>query len=181
MIQHIEGGSNGEDIQRKQQFHCGDPHSYLSQPFQRYIIQPKNKSQQIILEDLMRRISNLLLPALLFLIILSACTSGASKPEQTVESYLNAIVEADENKITTLSCAEWEENAMLELDSFQGVEVSLVDMQCSQSGSDGDTALVACSGHFLTSYDGENMEIGLETREFELIQQSGEWLVCGYR
>jgi hypothetical protein len=54
-------------------------------------------------------------------------------------------------------------------------------MQCSQSGSDGDTALVACSGHFLTSYDGENMEIGLETREFELIQQSGEWLVCGYR
>ena len=129
----------------------------------------------------MRRISILLLPGLLFLIILSACTSGGSQPERTVESYLNAIVEADVNKIITLSCAEWEENAMLELDSFQGVEVSLVDMQCAQSGSDGDTVLIACTGHFLTSYDGENIEIGLDTREFELVQQSGEWLVCGYR
>ncbi len=123
----------------------------------------------------------LLVSGLLLLFILSACAGSGSKPEQTVESYLTAIVEADLDRISTLSCAEWEENAWLELDSFQGVEVSLQDMQCTQSGTEGDLALVNCSGQYLTSYDGEEMEIDLSSREFELVQQSGEWLVCGYR
>jgi hypothetical protein len=121
------------------------------------------------------------LTVFLLLTILTACAPGNSQPEKAVEAYLNAIVEADLEKITTVSCAEWEEDAWLELDSFQGVEVSLVDMQCTQSGTDGDTALVTCNGHFLTSYDGEAMEIDLSTREYELVKQSGEWLVCGYR
>jgi hypothetical protein len=129
----------------------------------------------------MSKISKLLVGSLLFLIILTACSTRNTQPEKVVEAYLNAIVEAKIDKITTVSCAEWEESAWLELDSFQGVEVSLVDMQCTQSGTDGDTALVTCSGHFLTSYDGEAMEIDLSTREYELVQQGGEWLVCGYR
>jgi hypothetical protein len=129
----------------------------------------------------MSKISKLLVGSLLFLIILTACSTRNTQPEKVVEAYLNAIVEAKIDKITTVSCAEWEEDAWLELDSFQGVEVSLVDMQCTQSGTDGDTALVTCSGHFLTSYDGEAMEIDLSTREYELVQQGGEWLVCGYR
>ena len=126
-------------------------------------------------------IKTMALSVLILLIALSACASRNTQPEQAVEAYLNAIVDAKIDKITTLSCAEWEESAWLELDSFQGVEASLVDMQCTQSGSDGDTALVTCSGHFLTSYDGEAMEIDLSTREYELVQQGGEWLVCGYR
>jgi hypothetical protein len=133
------------------------------------------------MEDLMSKISKILVSGLLLLFILGACTGSGSKPEQAVEAYLTAIVDADLDRITTLSCAEWEESAWLELDSFQGVEVSLQDMQCTQSGTDGDLALVTCSGQFLTSYDGEEMVIDLGTREFELVQQSGEWLVCGYR
>lgn len=129
----------------------------------------------------MLKISKLLVGGLIFLMMLSACTSRNTQPEKAVEAYLNAIVAADLTKISSVSCADWEESAWLELDSFQGVEVSLVDMQCTQSGSDGDTTLVTCSGHFLTSYDGEAMEIDLSTREYELVQQGGEWLVCGYR
>jgi hypothetical protein len=129
----------------------------------------------------MSKISKLLVGGLLFLIILTACSTRNTQPEQAVEAYLNAIVEAKIDKITTVSCAEWEEDAWRELESCQGVEVSVGDMQCTQSGTDGDTALVTCSGHFLTSYDGEAMEIDLSTREYELVQQGGEWLVCGYR
>jgi uncharacterized protein YbaP (TraB family) len=129
----------------------------------------------------MSKISKMLIGVLLCLMILTACSSSTSQPEKAVEAYLTSIVEADLTKISTLSCAEWEEDAWLELDSFQGVEVSLVDMQCTQSGTDGDTALVTCTGQFLTSYDGEAMEIDLSTREYELVQQVGEWLVCGYR
>ena len=129
----------------------------------------------------MSQITKKLLSGVVLLMILTACAAKSAPPEQAVEAYLNAIVEADLDKITTLSCADWEQQAMLELDSFQGVEVSLVDMQCTQSGSDGDTALVSCSGHFLTSYDGEAMQIDLDTREYELVKQGGDWLVCGYR
>jgi len=129
----------------------------------------------------MLQITKKLLSGVLLLMILTACAAKSAPPEQAVEAYLNAIVEADLDKITTLSCADWEQQAMLELDSFQGVEVSLVDMQCTQSGSDGDTVLVSCSGHFLTSYDGEAMQIDLDTREYELVKQGGDWLVCGYR
>ena len=129
----------------------------------------------------MSQITKNLLSGLFLLLILTACAANSTSPEQAVEAYLNSIVEADLDKITTLSCADWEEQAWLELDSFQGVEVSLVDMQCTQSGSDGDTALVSCSGHFLTSYDGEAMQIDLDTREYELVKQGGDWLVCGYR
>jgi len=98
----------------------------------------------------MSQITKLLASSFLLLLILTACVSANAEPEQVVEAYLNAIVDAKVDKISTLSCLEWEEQAWLELDSFQGVEVSLVDMQCSQSGSDGETVLVTCSGHFLT-------------------------------
>ena len=129
----------------------------------------------------MSKISKMLIAVLLCLMILTACSSSTRQPENAVEAYLTAIVEADLTKISNISCAEWEEDAWLELDSFQGVEVSLVDMQCTQSGTDGETALVTCTGHFLTSYDGEAMEIDLNTRTYELVQQAGNWLVCGYR
>ena len=118
---------------------------------------------------------------LILFFLLTACTSPSSGPEKAVEDYLTAIVNADMERISTLSCADWEEDAMLELDSFQGVKVELVGMQCSPTGKDGDTSLVTCSGHFLTSYDGEDTEIDLAERQYELIKQSGEWLVCGYR
>ena len=121
----------------------------------------------------MLRITKLLTSGFLLLLMLTACASANTEPEQVVEAYLNAIVDAKVDKISTLSCLEWEEQAWLELDSFQGVEVSLVDMQCTQSGSDGDTVLVSCSGHFLTSYDGEAMQIDLDTREYELVNREG--------
>jgi hypothetical protein len=137
--------------------------------------------KESIPEDIMSQITKLLASSFLLLLILTACVSANAEPEQVVEAYLNAIVDAKVDKISTLSCLEWEEQAWLELDSFQGVEVSLVDMQCSQSGSEGETVLVTCSGHFLTSYDGEAMQIDLDTREYELVKQGGDWLVCGYR
>ena len=64
----------------------------------------------------MSKISKILVSSLLLLLILSACAGSGSNPEQAVEAYLTAIVDADLDRITTLSCAEWEESAWLELD-----------------------------------------------------------------
>jgi hypothetical protein len=82
--------------------------------------------------------------------------------------------------MSTLSCAEWEENALLELDSFMAVDAALQDMTCSQTGTDGEKALVTCQGKIITTYNQEKSEIDLSSRTYEMTQSAGEWLVCGY-
>lgn len=128
------------------------------------------------------RTLTMILVFLTLALTLAACTgAGADAPEKAAEAYLNALVTADADRMSTLSCAEWETNAMLELDSFQAVEASLKDMVCTQTGEDGETALVTCEGQIIASYNDEDTAIDLNTRVYEMIQSGGEWLVCGYR
>ena len=130
----------------------------------------------------MRKITLILVLIFLTSIILTACSGGGGAgPEKSAEAYLNALVTADADKMSTISCADWEMNAMLELDSFQAVEASLKDLKCEQTGSDGELALVTCQGQIVTSYNGEETLIDLNTRSYEMVQSAGEWLVCGYR
>ncbi|MHB8132999.1 MAG: hypothetical protein ACYDH1_02145 [Anaerolineaceae bacterium] len=126
--------------------------------------------------------------ALLFMIvfvsstIISACAGGdaSNAAGKSAEAYLNALVARDGDKMSTLSCAEWEENALLELDSFMAVDAALQDMTCSQTGTDGEKALVTCQGKIITTYNQEKSEIDLSSRTYEMTQSAGEWLVCGY-
>lgn len=133
----------------------------------------------------MRKIATLFFVLLISSFILSACGAGGSSTAdaagKTAEAYLNALVAGDGDKMSTLSCADWEENALLELDSFMAVEAALEDMVCTQTGTDGDKALVSCQGKIITTYNDEKSEIDLSSRTYEMTQSAGEWLVCGYR
>ncbi|HEY3473040.1 MAG TPA: hypothetical protein VGK56_00440 [Anaerolineales bacterium] len=112
---------------------------------------------------------------------LSACGANDDAPARAVEDYLNALVAKDANRLTTLSCGEWEDDALLELDSFQAVEARLEGVACEQTGTDGDTALVLCRGDIVATYDAEDQEIDLSVRTYQVVQEGGEWLVCGTR
>ena len=115
-------------------------------------------------------------------LVLSACASNTDKaPAQAVEDYLNALVEKDANRLTTLSCGEWEEDALLELDSFQAVTARLEGLACEQTGTDGDTALVLCNGNIVATYNNEDQQLDLSVRTYQVLQEGGEWLVCGTR
>ena len=114
-------------------------------------------------------------------LILPACTSNRDAPVQAVEAYLNALVEKDENRLSTLSCGEWEEDALLALDSFQAVAVRLEGLACEQTGTDGDTALVLCNGNIVATYNDEDEELDLSLQTYQVVQEGGEWLVCGTR
>lgn len=130
----------------------------------------------------MRKITLIMVLIIITSIILTACGGGGvAGPEKSAEAYLNALVTADADKMSIISCADWEMNAMLELDSFQAVEATLQDLKCEQTGSDGDLALVTCQGQIVTSYNGEETLIDLNTRTYEIVKSAGEWLVCGYR
>ena len=112
----------------------------------------------------------------------AACASENSNgPVQTVENYLNALVEKDSNRLTTLSCGEWEDDALLELDSFQAVTARLEALTCEQTGTDGEIALVLCNGSIVATYNDEDQQLDLSVRTYQVVQEGGEWLVCGTR
>jgi hypothetical protein len=113
---------------------------------------------------------------------LSACASKSNDaPAKAVENYLHALVAKDENRLTTLSCKDWEDDALLELDSFQAVTARLEGVACSQTGTDGDTALVLCKGKIIATYNNEDQELDLSVRTYQVVQEGGDWLVCGER
>ena len=114
-------------------------------------------------------------------LLLIACASNTDAPAKAVENYLNALVEKDTDRLSTLVCGAWEEDALIELDSFQAVTARLEDAACTQTGTDGDTALVHCTGKIILSYDNEDQELDLSVRTYQVTQESGDWLVCGVR
>ena len=123
----------------------------------------------------------LFLALVLAAIILAACASNSDAPVKAVENYLNALVNKEADKLPTLVCGDWEEDALIELDSFQAVTARLDNLSCSQTGTDGDTALVLCTGDIVATYNNEDQKLDLSTRTYQVVQQSGDWLVCGTR
>ena len=130
----------------------------------------------------MRKFFPVVLAILITTFILAACASGGDDaPVRAVENYLNALVEKDADRLSTLSCGEWEDDALLELDSFQAVTTRLEGVACEQTGTDGSTALVLCNGNIVATYDNEDQELDLSTRTYQVVEEGGDWLVCGAR
>ena len=130
----------------------------------------------------MRKIFLVVLVTILSTLLLTACASrNDNAPAKAVEDYLKALVAKDENRLSTLSCGDWEDEALLELDSFQGVTARLDGATCAQTGTDGDTALVLCKGKIIATYNNEDQDLDLSVRTYQVVQEGGEWLVCGVR
>ncbi len=68
---------------------------------------------------------------LIFLLILSSlllasCSKSSDSGATTVvEKYLNALVTKNDADLSTLSCADWESQATMQLDSFAAVTARL--------------------------------------------------------
>lgn len=122
----------------------------------------------------------IVIPVLLALAGCSGGSAGSTAPK-AVENYLQALVSQDTAKLSTLSCKDWEKQALLELDSFQGVTAKVTEPACTQTGTDGNMVLVTCQGKIDATYNNENQQIPLGGRSYKVVQESGEWHVCGYK
>ena len=117
-----------------------------------------------------------------FALMLTACESKSVDPAaQAVVNYLNALVNKDSAKLSTLSCASWEASAQLEFDSLQAVKARLEGLKCKVVETVGSTTQVNCQGKILATYNNEEQEIDLSVRNYQVVQQGGEFLVCGYQ
>ncbi len=115
------------------------------------------------------------------LVLLAACGGTTSVgPEKAVETYLNALVNQDVNRLVTVSCKAWEENARMEADSFQAVKARLDGVTCTKTGDEGESAKVSCTGKIVATYGNEDQEIPLDRRPYLVGMEGGEWRMCGY-
>jgi len=116
-------------------------------------------------------------------LVLTACSSSSNSdaPARAVDAYLNALVAKDAERLPTLVCGSWEEDALIELDSLQAVSARLEGVSCTQSGTAGAMALVDCTGSIVLTYDTEDQNIDLANVTYQVVEEGGEWLVCGKR
>jgi hypothetical protein len=116
---------------------------------------------------------------LLCTLSLSAC--GQKSAASTAENYIKALVNKDGNRLSALSCAAWEPSAQTELDSFQSIAVRLDGLACTAASTENDATLVTCKGKIIATYNNEDEEFDLSVRSYRIINQGGEFLMCGYQ
>jgi hypothetical protein len=114
-------------------------------------------------------------------VLLTACASNTNAPAKAVEDYQNALVEKNADRLSTLVCGAWEADALTALDGLQAVSARLENVSCNQTGTEGNIALVDCSGKMILTYDAEDQELDLSAVTYEVIEEDGDWLVCGTR
>lgn len=114
------------------------------------------------------------------IILLTACASDVDAPAQAVQQYYQALADKDQDRLVSLTCADFETMALLEFDSFVSVETTLTDFACQTISQEGEVAQVSCTGAISATYQGEVQEFPLSGQTFLAIQQGGEWLMCGY-
>lgn len=112
------------------------------------------------------------------LLILAGC-NFSDMGGKTVEAYLNALVNGDREQMVLLTCEDFQKEAMLEFDSFQGVKSSLDNVKCKQVESKDGNILVTCSGNILATYGNEVQKFDLSNQTYHIIQDEQEWLICG--
>src|SRR3989304_4659296 len=107
-------------------------------------------------------------------IITAGCqpqVSGTTTPAiKALMAYLNALTNKDEATLTVLSCADWEANALLELDAFQSVETSLEGLSCRQTAAGDGIATVICEGRIFAGYFDEVQEFDLSQRIYHMVE-----------
>ena len=122
-----------------------------------------------------------LLLIFLMTLVLASCGNSQSEPAQAIEAYFQALAAKDRDALVNLSCNEWEENALVELDSLTGVSAEVNELNCQASGQEGDDRLVNCTGGLELNYNGEIQALDLSARTLIARQEDGEWRACGYK
>lgn len=114
-----------------------------------------------------------------------ACISSQAAPVQTMQAFLTAFATKDENNLINLTCKEWQDQALLEYDSFGNVTTELKDVSCKLVGqttnSQEETIYsVNCTGAIAASYNGELRTFDLGKRMYQVVDRGGSLQVCGY-
>ena len=124
---------------------------------------------------------NVYILCLTLMLLLVNCSNQAEiDAAKVTENYIVALSEKKKPEIISLSCKEWEESAVLEVDALLSVGASLSELNCEVSGKEEDNTLVKCSGSLDLTYDDEVRALDLSHGVYKLRKEDGQWRVCSY-
>jgi hypothetical protein len=109
------------------------------------------------------------------------CSTDQSSAPASIEDYIQALVNRDENSLINFSCAAWEGEARSEFNSFSAVSVSLEDLECQEIDQEDNFSIISCHGKIIANYGNEVLEIDLEDQKYLSVLEGGDWRMCGYR
>jgi hypothetical protein len=112
--------------------------------------------------------------------LLASCSGSQSGAVSAVNTYYQAILAQNADQLKSVTCADFQETAQTELDSFQGVKIELQGFGCQESGKEGANTLVKCTGKIVATYGSDKMDFPLADRVHKVQNQGGSWQVCGY-
>jgi hypothetical protein len=119
--------------------------------------------------------------ALLLVVGLLASCGGGGSPSETIERYLQFLVEGDQIQAVNASCAAWEAQARAEAASFEAVEAKLDNVVCTAADGSGEGTTVTCQGSIIATYGAEEQQLTLQGRVYEVVLEGDEWRMCGYQ
>lgn len=128
--------------------------------------------------------NHLLIVALINVLLLAlatGCSANQDKAAQAVEAYFQALQSKNEAAMISHTCSSWEADARTEFNSFSAVEITLNDFSCQQNDQAGDFTLVSCQGALVASYGAEDLVLDFSERVYKVIQEGGDWRMCGYK
>jgi len=122
-----------------------------------------------------------LLTLLLAVFILAGCASSSQGGAgSAAQKYFQAIADGNEEKIAAISCPDWEASARADVAAFIGVTARLEDVTCQPVSEAAGEAVVECTGAIVATYNNEDASFELKDKQLKVVNQDGEWLVCGY-
>lgn len=115
-------------------------------------------------------------------VVLSGCENQKeSNAASTAEDYINALAGKNKSQVVALSCKDWEESAILEVDALLSVDAVVTELNCEINGEDNMGTYVVCSGSLDLTYNDEIRAIDLSRRTYTLRQEDGQWRICSYK
>jgi hypothetical protein len=115
------------------------------------------------------------------LLILTSCSGASNTSGSAIEAYYRTLVSKNEAKTAGLACAAFEAEARRDSKTFAQFPATADNVQCQQTGTDGETAIVSCTGQLTLDYNGDKQQVDLAARQYRAIQEAGSWKMCGYK
>ena len=111
---------------------------------------------------------------------LSGCGKNQTLASQSVEEFFQAIVEKNQGLLVSKVCASYELDAMMDFNTFAIVKTSLENFSCQTTGENETGYDVRCEGSLNANFGDELRIFELSNRTYQVIEENGNWLICGH-
>lgn len=112
--------------------------------------------------------------------LLAGCSGDRALAAESVETLFQAILEKDEALFRSVVCSDYARIAMMDFTTFAIVDTRIDNFSCQAEGKVDGQVSVRCEANLQASFGNETRSLDLSSRIYQVVQEDGQWLVCGH-